>query len=99
MEVVYEGPRSLFNDFGDAVCDAAGVDTYTVDYTKKGWAVEIIRSIVQFDPEEARAEGEILRFLVNWATNQAASITVHLKGPGDNRMGRPAKVITDRRKT
>lgn len=78
MEVIYEGPKGLFHEFTIAVCDVAGVQEYTQDgLLTKRWVVdELVRIAIQFDPEEARNEVEILRYLRSWAAGKSPSIRV-----------------------
>jgi hypothetical protein len=59
MEVIYEGPRSLFNEFTQQLFDELGVSEYTITegILKKGWvADEFQRFVVQFDLDEARSQ-------------------------------------------
>jgi hypothetical protein len=78
MEVVYQGPRSHFAEFGSALCEISGVDEYTVEgVIKKGWVTdEIVRYVIQFDPDEAHSQIEILTAAIRWAANKSSAIHV-----------------------
>jgi len=82
MEIVYEGPRSSFAEFGTVLCEKSGADGYILDgVLTKGWVTdEIVRYVVQFDPEEAHFQFEILAALVQWAANKSSSIHVSIPG-------------------
>ena len=92
MEVIYEGPKSLFDGFTRQLFDEFGVSEYTITegILKKGWvADEFQRFVVQFDLDETRSQSAAFQCLCQWAKAQAASVVLKMKnhdgdGPDDD---------------
>lgn len=77
MEIEYLGPRSLLWEFASTLCDMAGSDTYIIDRSGKGWLTdEIVRSVVQFSPDETLTDLEILHFAYRWASKKTPEVRV-----------------------
>jgi hypothetical protein len=81
MEIIYEGPGSLFAEFGTAILEVSGTDGYTVNgVSRKGLvADEIVRLVVQFEPKGTHSQMDIPTYLVRWAANASTSIHVALR--------------------
>lgn len=97
MEVIYEGPRSLFVEFTQQLSDELGVSEYTITegILKKGWAAdEFQRLVVQFDLDETRSQMAAFQYLCQWAKDQAVSVVLKMKNhdgdsPDDDRVPPP----------
>lgn len=81
MEIIYEGPGNLFAEFGTAILEASGPNGYPVNgVSRKGLVTdEIVHLVVQFEPNEAPSQVDILAYLVRWAANKSTSIHVALR--------------------
>lgn len=88
MEVIYEGPKSLFFKFTKQLSDELGVTEYTITEgtLEKGWvADEFQRFVVQFDLDETRSQVAAFQNLCEWAKDQAAEVVLKMKHHDESR--------------
>ena len=81
MEMIYQGPGSLFAEFGEALLEVSGPSGYAVNgVSRKGLVTdEIVRLVVQFELKEAHSQVDILAHVVRWASYRSTSIHVALR--------------------
>ncbi len=81
MEVIYRGPRSQLNDFLEQVTAVSGATQFTLDYLKKGWvADEVIRTVIQFDLDDAHTAREVVEHLMRLVKGKVYSAVVRTNG-------------------
>ena len=88
MEVIYEGPKSLFSKFTKQLSDELGITEYTITEgtLKKGWAAdEFHRFVVHFDLDETRSQVAAFQNLCEWAKDQAQAVVLKMKHHDDSR--------------